>query len=336
MKNKIIKVASLFSGCGGSDLGLLGGFSFLGSTYTKLNTKIVFANDINKKAALTYCANFDHAIDTRSIRDISESEIPEHDLLVGGFPCQPFSIVGMRQGLDDSRGQLFHDITRILKYHRPKAFIAENVKGLISMDGGNVINYICNEFAEAGYKVNYAVLNSADYGVPQKRKRVFIVGIRKDFNFEYTFPTPTHSEYPSLFSEEEWIPLSAILDSLEPEDPKYYFSERAVVGMKRANKAFNKGRYQDLEKPCNTITTHLAKVSLNGTDPVLLVDEETELYRRFTPREAARIQSFPDDFNFLGSDGDAYRQIGNAIPPVVMWHLANDMVTQLGVTYRNQ
>lgn len=328
-KKTILKVASLFSGCGGSDLGVQGDFLFLDRHYSRQNTKIVFANDNNEKATFTYKSNFEHEIDTRSIRDIKVNEIPHHDLLVGGFPCQPFSIVGLRQGLDDTRGQLFHDITRILKHHQPKAFIAENVKGLVSMDDGNVIKFIVEEFASAGYTVNYMVVNSANYGVPQKRQRVFIVGILKSLNFEYKFPNPTHSEYPSYLTQSEWIPLGRILDSLEPEDAKYYFSKRAVEGLKRANKAFNKGRYQDLEKPCNTITTHLAKVSLNGTDPVLLVDENAELYRRFTPREAARIQSFPDDFNFIGSEGDAYRQIGNAIPPVVMWHLTNSLIKQI-------
>ncbi|MDQ7025541.1 MAG: DNA (cytosine-5-)-methyltransferase [Anaerolineae bacterium] len=324
----ILRTVSLFSGCGGSDLGAQGDFLFLDKYYSRLNTGIVFANDINKKAASTYSLNFEHEIDTRSIQDISADEIPNHELLIAGFPCQPFSVVGLRQGFEDIRGQLFQDITRILQYHQPKAFIAENVKGLVNMDDGNVLEYIIDEFSNTGYKVNYRVVNSADFGVPQKRQRIFIVGIHDSLGFEYKFPYPTHTEFPSFLTEQEWIPLGAILDSLESVDSKYYFSERAVAGMKRANKAFNKGRYQDLEKPCNTITTHLAKVSLNGTDPVLLVDENTELYRRFTPREAARIQSFPDDFKFVGSDGDAYRQIGNAIPPVVMWHIVKALIEQ--------
>ncbi len=113
------------------------------------------------------------------------------------------------------------------------------------------------------------------------------------------------------------------------KDERYFFSERAVQGLKNANKAFNKGRAQDIEQPCNTVSSHLAKVSLNGTDPVLLIDAEKERYRRFTPLEAQRIQSFPDNFKFPVSEFQAYKQIGNAIPPVLMWYVTRSLIKAL-------
>ena len=143
---------------------------------------------------------------------------------------------------------------------------------------------------------------------------MIMVCVRKDLNKEFIFPEKTN--------EGKWVPLSVAVPVLAIEEKKYYFSERAVQGMKNAKNNMKRGLAQSLDAPCLTVTSHLAKVSLNSRDPVLLVDPERELYRRFTPREAARIQSFPDTFVFAGSETDAYRQIGNAIPPVMFWHIA--------------
>jgi DNA (cytosine-5)-methyltransferase 1 len=315
---QIMKIVSLFSGCGGSDLGIQGDFTFLNKKYKKLDTNIVWANDNDLAATETYRANFGNHIIHKSITEISSDKIPDHDILIGGFPCQTFSIVGQRNGLNDPRGLLFEEMVRILKDKSPKAFIAENVKGLINIKKGEVLKLIIERFSEVGYDIKYKVLHSADYGVPQKRERVFIVGTRKDLEINYTFP--------QVISK-NWVPLKKVLLEEGEFDKKYYFSERAVKGLKKANKAFNKGRSQNIDEPCNTISAHLAKVSLNGTDPVLLVGHEK--YRRFTPLEAARIQSFPDNFKFVGSDLKAYKQIGNAIPPVVMWHVSKALIEQL-------
>ena len=168
-----------------------------------------------------------------------------------------------------------------------------------------------------GYTTYTKLFNAADYGVPQRRERVIIVGIRNDLNdvMEYEFPKETNKN--------NWVPLSVAVPKLAIEQEKYYFSERAVQGMKNAKNNMKRGLYQDLNKPCLTVTSHLAKVSLNSRDPVLLVNPAKELYRRFTPLEAARIQSFPDEFIFVGSETDAYRQIGNAIP--MFWHIAHSV-----------
>ena len=165
------------------------------------------------------------------------------------------------------------------------------------------------------------MLNAANYGVPQKRERVILVGFRNDLNIKFDFPEET--------TPDNWVPLSVAVPKLAISDEKYYFSERAVQGMKNAKNNMKRGLWQKLDEPCLTITSHLSKVSLNSRDPVLLVDPEKELYRRFTPREAARIQSFPDEFQFAGSDTNAYRQIGNAVPPVLFWHIANKISNYL-------
>ena len=150
------------------------------------------------------------------------------------------------------------------------------------------------------------------------------VGIREDIwesKGDFTFPPKPN--------EGNWIPLSVAVPELAISDEKYYFSERAVQGMKNAKNNMKRGLAQNLNEPCLTITSHLAKVSLNSRDPVLLVDPEAERYRRFTPLEAARIQSFPDDFKFAGSETTAYRQIGNAIPPVLFWYIVDAIVSYL-------
>ncbi len=315
--NKKIKVVSLFSGCGGGDLGLVGGFSFLGKKYTKLGYELLWANDVLDFAIETHKKNFNGQAVLGDITKINHKEIPDHDILVGGFPCQSFSIVGKRGGLNDPRGKLYLEMLRILREKMPKVFIAENVKGLASIDKGNVLRQMVEDFENAGYIVTYSILNASLYGVPQKRERVFIIGVRNDLGKKFVFP-----QAPNIV-----VPLSKVIEAHDKVDSKYYFSQKAMDGLKKANKAFNKGRAQKLDAPCNTISTHLAKVSLNGTDPVILVRQNC--YRRLTPLEASRIQSFPENFAFEGTDAKKYIQIGNAIPPVLMWHVANAIKTQV-------
>jgi DNA (cytosine-5)-methyltransferase 1 len=319
-----MRVASLFSGCGGADRGIIGGFDYLGKHYAKHPCEVIYANDIDSKALKTYEANFGgiHKIVCKDIREVDENDIPPHELLVGGFPCQSFSTVNPTKNPYDERAGLYKEMVRVLSKKKPEFFIAENVKGFMTLQKGAIFNRVCQEFEDCGYTLSHQLINSADYGVPQKRERVFIVGVKKKYNKKFKFPVALCSE------EQGWVPLNRVIDKLAIDDQKYYFSERAVQGMKNAKNNMKRGLYQDLNGPCLTVTSHLAKVSLNSRDPVLLVDPEKELYRRFTPREAARIQSFPDSFEFVGTEGDAYRQIGNAIPPVVMWHLIDALCDQ--------
>lgn len=315
-----LKVASLFCGCGGTDVGLLGGFDFLRRAYAKNPMEIVYANDIEESACRIFEENFGVIPDRRDIRTVPASEIPEIDVLTGGFPCQSFSIVAQnpkRLGYKDERGMLFFEMCRILREKQPKCFIAENVKGLLSANKGDAFPLIISEFEKSGYRVSYKLINAAAFGVPQKRERVIIVGIRNDLGFRYTFPD-------DVFNEDEYEVLGNVIE--ESVSEKYFFSEKAVQGMRAAKGDMNKGRAQDLNKPCNTVGSHLAKVSLNSTDPVLL---DNGRYRRFTPREVARIQSFPETFKLLGAEGAQYRALGNAIPPVMFWYIADQLCNLL-------
>lgn len=207
-------------------------------------------------------------------------------------------------------------MVRILKAKRPKFFIGENVKGLLSANKKQAFPMIIDEFEKAGYHIKFKVVNASEYGIPQKRERVFIIGFRDEQDFD-------SFEFPEPVTLDKKIALKEVLDEKANFDEKWFFSQKAVDGMLKVKHKMNKGRNQDIEQPCNTISSHLAKVSLNSTDPVLLVGER---YRRFTPREASSIQSFPNSFKLEAvADIRQYRAIGNAVPPVLMWHIAKSL-----------
>lgn len=319
-----LKVASLFCGCGGMDLGIIGGFTFLDTDYPRSAFDIVYAVDNDDYCTKIYNANFDHKCMVKDVRDIIPEQIPDFDVLVGGFPCQSFSISAQnppRLGYKDERGMLFFEMVKILKEKKPRAFIAENVKGLLSANHKQAFPMIIKEFSDAGYHVQYFLVNASKFGVPQKRERVIIFGFRDTVDLDNF-----------IFSH--YIPCSSVLgdviDENENNNESLYFSEKAVAGMMAVREKMNKGRAQDLSQPCNTISAHLAKVSLNSTDPVLMIGDR---YRRFSCREAARIQSFPDSFILdVVSDIRQYKAIGNAVPPVMMWHIANSLQRAFEVT----
>ncbi|MEA2028364.1 MAG: DNA (cytosine-5-)-methyltransferase [Campylobacterota bacterium] len=313
-----LKALSLFSGCGGMDLGLQGGFKYLDNDFKKHSIDILLGIDNDPYAAKIYNENFSHECVVKDIKDLNHNELPEHDILLGGFPCQSFSISAQnppRLGIKDERGELFFEMCKILKEKQPRFFVAENVKGILSANKKEAFPLIIKEFEQSGYHIKFQLLNSSDFGIPQKRERVFIVGFKSEEDyFRFSFPKP--------ITTDEKVPLKSVLQDNITE--KYFFSERAVAGMKRVQHKMNKGRAQNINLPCNTISAHLAKVSLNSTDPVLL---ENGKYRRFTPREAANIQSFPSDFQLeVVSENRQYRAIGNAVPPVVMWHIGNSLM----------
>jgi DNA (cytosine-5)-methyltransferase 1 len=311
------KVASLFSGLGGMDLGIKGGFEYLGKSYPSKPFDVIYAMDFDAPTCQIYNDNFSHNCECKDITLLETTDVPEHDILIGGFPCQSFSVSAQnppRLGYKDQRGKLFFEMCRILKHHQPRVFIAENVKGILSANKKKAFPLIIKEFEKAGYFVKWKILNSVDFGVPQKRERVFIVGFRQEQDFlSFSFPKPSVSSA---------IPISEILENEAEVEEKYYFSERAVNGLKASKnyKIMNKGRAQDVNGPSNTVSAHLAKVSLNSTDPVLLVNGR---YRMYTPREVARIQSFPESFKLTGSKTLNYKALGNAVAPLVMWHLAS-------------
>lgn len=319
-----LKVASLFCGCGGMDLGIIGDFSFLDTNYPRSAFDIVYAVDNDEYCTKIYNANFEHKCLIKDVREIDPTKIPDFDVLVGGFPCQSFSISAQnppRLGFKDERGMLFFEMVKILKEKKPRAFIAENVKGLLSANQKQAFPMIIKEFSDVGYHIQYFLVNASKFGVPQKRERVIIFGFRDTVdldNFVFSHYIPCSSV------------LSDVIDENENFNESLYFSEKAVAGMMAAREKMSKGRAQNLSHPCNTISAHLAKVSLNSTDPVLMIGDR---YRRFSCREAARIQSFPDSFILdVVSAIRQYKAIGNAVPPVMMWHIANSLQRAFEIT----
>ena len=314
---KKLKVASMFCGCGGMDLGILGRFEYLGKRYAKLPYEIVYALDNDEYCTKIYNDNFKHKCVVQDIKSLDIASLPDFDVLIGGFPCQSFSISAQnppRLGYKDERGMLFFEMVKILRERHPRFFIAENVKGLLSANKGKAFPMIIEEFETAGYKVVHKLLNAEEYGVPQRRQRVVIVGFRdEDDYYRFNYPMPINNRKT----------LGDVVDLSADNDDKWFFSQKAVDGMMAVREKMNKGRVQNLDEPCNTISSHLAKVSLNSTDPVRFVNDR---YRRFTPRECARIQSFPDSF-VLDSVSEArqYKAIGNAVPPVMMWYIAKQL-----------
>lgn len=278
----------------------IGGFRVAMEQSCKENNLIpecVFSSDIDKFCQDSYEENFGE----RPIGDITkvlETDIPDHDILFAGFPCQPFSIIGQMQGFNDIRGTLFFDIARILKEKKPKAFILENVKQLVGHDGGRTLKTIINTLEkELNYSVKYTVLNALDYGLPQKRERIIIVGHRELIPFN--FPVPVIP----------FKPLSEILD--KKVDKKYYASEYIVTKRRESHKSAYKLSIWHENKSGNICSyPYSCALRAGASYNYLLVNGE----RRLTPREMFRLQGFPDSYKIVVSDGQARKQAGNAVP----------------------
>ena len=291
MHKEKLKFIDLFCG--------IGGFRLAFEEACKENevrSECVFSSDIDKYAQDSYEANFGER-PAGDITQIDEKEIPDHDILFGGFPCQPFSIIGQMKGLNDTRGTLFFDIARIIKEKEPKAFILENVKQLVGHDGGKTLKVIVQALRDIGYHVQYSVLNALDYGLPQKRERVVIVGHREPIMF--TFPNP----------EKPYKSLNEILEK-EVED-KYFASE--YIREKRKDK--HKSSYYPSiwhENKSGNVCSYPYSCALRSgaSHNYLLVNGE----RRLTPREMFRLQGFPDWYKIIVSDAQAKKQAGNAVP----------------------
>lgn len=251
------------------------------------------------------------------VRSLEISKLPEFDVLIGGFPCQSFSISAQnppRLGYKDERGMLFFEMVKILKEKQPRFLIAENVKGLLSANKGKAFPMIIQEFEKVGYHIKFKLFNASEFGVPQKRERVIIVGFREYSDY-------AHFSFPKPATQFNKVTLSRVINESDNANERLFFSEKAVAGMMLVRDKMNKGRVQSLDEPCNTISSHLAKVSLNSTDPVLFINGR---YRRFSSGECARIQSFPESFLWDSvSETKQLKAIGNAVPPVLMWHIAN-------------
>ena len=342
MNGKKVTMVSLFSGCGGLDLG-----------FSEAGFKIVWANDFDSDAQRIYELNIG-LIDKRDILTVNEDEIPDCDIITAGFPCQPFSNAGNRKGIHDSRGMLYKECLRIIKKKQPKVFVFENVKGLLStkyIDGRLLSDVIVTDLEEPsnpnelGYNVTYKLLNASDYGVPQNRQRVFFIGIRKDLNKKFVFPEATVKKK---------VVLGDILDIPEnvQNQKDWPFSPQALEMVRNIPEG---GSWKDV--PYESLAPRFQKIRDNmklyhspnfyrrfsrnevcGTITASAQPENCGIIhptenRRYTIREIARIQSFPDGFKFIDDSVKdivaMYKVIGNAVPPKLAKAIAKSILEQV-------
>jgi DNA (cytosine-5)-methyltransferase 1 len=396
---KKIKIVSLFSGCGGLDLGFTGGFSFLGHDFERLNTEIAFANDFDADAQVCYNSNPLLTNDgaqclLEDIRNVDANQIPNFDVLLAGFPCQPFSNAGNRKGVNDAngRGTLFEECERIIRAkiengHRPQAFVFENVRGILSSkmsDGVTTVpQEISNRMRDMGYNTSMQLVCASDYGVPQQRYRVIIIGIDAELNighFDFNNLQQVVHDYqiPSKsFGREEELLLGYILQGVHQiqNDVVWEYSETTqrtvelIGGCRHGMQAFDyftpgfnkedlpeivfEGRsWKDI--PYQLLSPRFKKIAddpkryhapkffrrfafgeINGTITASAQPENCGIThpvenRRYSVRECARIQSFPDNFSFNGIPLQSqYKVIGNAVPPILGWVIAKALLNVL-------
>lgn len=333
------KVASLFSGCGGLDLGFTGNFDVFEGKFkkhfSKTSFEVVWANDIDKDAVLSYKQNIGEHIICRDITKVDTSEIPECDIVLGGFPCQDFSIAGKQKGFASERGNLYKEMVRVIEAKRPLAFVAENVKNIISPKlidlerNQPVIDTIIQDFKELGYDVKYKCLYAPDYGIPQKRERVIIVGTRKDLEVDFKYPMSNHGLMTSK---------DAIDDLWGKEDDETIFNHNQV-SLAKFRPPSSVGTQGNQMIPENA-PSHVMRAEhhMNIQAHYRSLDPNGDLnnrffWRRLTVREAARLQTFPDDFKFIGNKSSSYKQVGNAVPPILGWYVAKALELSLKTSF---
>ena len=313
-----MKVISLFSGCGGLDLG-----------FEKAGFEIPIANEFDKTIWETFKVNHPKTkLIEGDIRNIKESDFPDEiDGIIGGPPCQSWSEAGALRGINDARGKLFFEYIRILKDKKPKFFLAENVSGMLANRHAEAVQNILKMFKECGYNVSLTLVNAKDYGVAQERKRVFYIGFRDDLNIDFTFPKGLTEK------DEDKLTLKDIIWDLKdtavptlahnkhnPEavnNNEYFTGAYSPIFMSRNRvKQWNEQAFtvQASGRQCQ-LHPQAPKMEKVGLNKCQFVPGKEELYRRMTVREVARIQGFPDDFKFIYTDTDnAYKMIGNAVP----------------------
>jgi DNA (cytosine-5)-methyltransferase 1 len=333
--NKSIKIIDLFAGVGGIRLGFTQAADKYGFT-----TECVFSSEIDTWACKTYRKNFsnDNHDPMCDITKVDEKHIPDFDVLLAGFPCQAFSIAGRRGGFDDTRGTLFFDVARIIKEKRPKAFLLENVKGLVNHRSGKTLEVIINTLKEdLGYTVFYKVLNAKDYGLAQMRERIYIVGFREDCG-------GGGFSYPSPIAENERKVIRDIIEE-NPVDARFYLSTAywaSLVAHKERHRAKGNGfgyEIRSLDDIAGTIVC-----GGMGKERNLIVDPRqtdltptthikgtynTEGLRRMTPKEWERLQGFPDDWTAGIANQHRYKQMGNSVAVPVIEAVSNSIIHEL-------
>lgn len=299
---KKYSVVSMFSGCGGMDLGFGGGFEIFGKRYPKLPFEIIWANDLNEAACRTYKRNLGDHIHCGEVWSLI-SKIPKKaDVLIGGFPCQDISINGKGVGVSGARSGLYRAMVAAVDKLRPKVFVAENVRALLMKSRSESLTQVVRDFSDLGYSLSVQLYKAVDYGVPQIRERVFIVGV--PIGRPHFIPPATERNRETWMTSDEAI--GDLMDLAEDPTINHVWS-RANVSPEQGNRTIS------ADKPAHTI-----RAECHGN-----IQFHYKLPRRLSMREAARIQTFPDNFIFDSKLRETERQVGNAVPPVLAWHIAN-------------
>ncbi len=290
----------LFAGLGGFRLAL-----------ESFGAKCVYSSEWDKAAQEVYKNNFGDLPDG-DITKVDETTIPQHDIICAGFPCQAFSISGKQRGFEDSRGTLFFDVARIAKEHRPKIIFLENVKNFASHDNGNTLKVVKNTLEELGYDVNYQVLNSVKYGVPQKRERIYIVCFRKDLrinNFKFPKPFALTRHVEDILEEESQVqPLNEekypIINNKVTDDAY----EDKMIRLGIVNKGGQGERIYSTKGIAATLSAYGGGVFAK-TGGYMINGKA----RRLSPRECARLMGYPDSYIMAKNKNEAYKQFGNSV-----------------------
>ena len=314
-----LKADAFFAGVGGIELG----FTETGSV------EIVYANEFDKNARKTYALNHpDTPLDGRDIRKVEASEIPDCDIIMGGFPCQTFSVAGKREGFNDARGTLFFEMLRMIKAKKPSVVFAENVKNLVTHDGGHTFNVIKASLEEAGYAVKWKVLNAKDYGnLPQNRERIYIVAFKNPAAAEkFEFP----GEVPLTKQLDQYI------DFDEAKAEKYYyrsgkqpFFETLKAGVTRQDTLYQWRRWYIRENKSGVCPALTANMGTGGHNVPILLTDSGEI-RKLTPHESFCLQGFPEDFKLpVIATGQLYKQAGNSVAVPVIRRIAEKIILAL-------
>lgn len=332
MENSTIKFIDLFAGIGGIRLGFENA-----AKENNLKTECVYTSEIDIKACETYKKNYkdDNHNPFNDITKINEANLPDFDVLLAGFPCQAFSIAGKRGGFNDTRGTLFFDVARIIKEKQPKAFLLENVKGLVNHRSGKTLETILNVLKnDLGYKnTSYKLLNAKNFGLPQNRERIYIVGF-KDFGGEFNFPEPG-------------IQNKIISDIIEekPVSTKYYLSNVYVETLRKHRARHEaKGNGFGYEIKSNNDIANTIVCGGMGKERNLLIDFRQkdltpvthikgeinkEGIRKMTPIEWERLQGFPDNWTYGVADVHRYKQLGNSVAVPVIQEISRNIIKEL-------
>lgn len=317
-----MELATFFSGAGGLDKG-----------FENAGFHVIWANEYDKTIWETFERNFPNAtLDRRSIVDVKSEDVPPVDGIIGGPPCQSWSEAGARRGIEDKRGQLFLDYIRILREKQPKFFLAENVSGILHDKHKEAFTGILNDFSEAGYGVHFKLLNASDYEVPEDRKRVIIIGFRKDLNVDFAFPLPVENKMTLRDAIGDLPDPVPSKDGKRTGETNLLIPNHEYMTGSFSTIYMSRNRVRSWDEPSFTIQAGARHAPIHPSAPKMVwVDKDRfefakgseESYRRLSVRECARVQTFPDDFIFhYNKISDGYKMIGNAVPVKFAEHLA--------------